>query len=221
MIKLAPSILSADFANLKKEITLIDRSPAHYIHIDVMDGMFVPNISIGLPIITAIRKYTSKPFDVHLMIDEPYRYIEDFKRAGADIITVHAEACRHLHRTLLAIKNQGIKAAVALNPATPLTNIEYVLENVDMVLLMTVNPGFGGSTFIPTVLPKIKRLKEMINTSGVDVEIEVDGGITPDNVQKVIHSGADVIVAGSSVFKNDILQNIDYFYDKFKEACNE
>ena len=221
MIKLAPSILSADFAELGRDITTLHHSPADYIHIDVMDGMFVPNMSIGLPVISAIRKYTDKPFDVHLMIEEPNRYVEDFVQAGADIITIHAEACCHLHRTIQTIKNQGIKAGVVLNPGTPLSAIEYVLEDVDMVLLMTVDPGFGGATFIPEVLPKIKKLKEMLNERNLSVEIEVDGGIKLDNVEKVIKAGANVIVAGSAVFNKDIAQNIANFYTKFKEATNE
>ena len=155
------------------------------------------------------------------MIEEPYRYIDDFVRAGADIITVHAEACRHLHRTIQAIKNHGIKAGVVLNPATPLSSIEYVLEDVDMVLLMTVNPGFGGAAFIPNVLPKIARLRSMINEMGLSVDIEVDGGIKLDNVKEVIQAGANVIVAGSSVFNEDISMNIENFYKKFKEATHE
>lgn len=221
MIKLAPSILSADFANLGQDITILHHSPADYVHIDVMDGMFVPNISLGIPVIQSIRSYTNKPFDVHLMIEEPIRYVEDFARAGADIITVHVEACCHLHRTIQAIKNQGLKAGVVLNPSTPLSSIEYILEDVDMVLLMTVDPGFGGAAFIPNVLPKIRKLKEMIREKNLTTEIEVDGGIKLDNVDKVIKAGANVIVAGSAVFSDDTSANIEKFYDKFREVTNE
>lgn len=221
MVKLAPSILSADFADLRKDILAIEHSSADYIHIDVMDGMFVPNISMGLPVIKSIRRYSSKPFDVHLMIEDPSRYIDDFKRAGADIITVHAEACRHLHRTVMSIKNHGLKAGVVLNPSTPLTELEYILADLDMVLLMSVDPGFGGSSFIPAILPKIRKLRNMVNAVKSTIEIEVDGGIKLDNVSDVVKAGADVIVAGSSVFCNDIRQNIENFYIKFKEVTNE
>ena len=216
MIKLAPSILSADFANLGRDIEMLDKSRAEYIHIDVMDGMFVPNISIGIPVVQSIRKYTDKTFDVHLMVEEPGRYIKDFADAGADIITVHAEACTHLHRTLSAIRGLGKKPGVVLNPATPLSAIEYVLEDVDLVLLMTVDPGFGGAAFIPGVLPKIRKLREMIDKRGLKTEIEVDGGIKVDNVHLVTEAGADVIVAGSAVFKGDANQNINDFYEKFQ-----
>lgn len=215
MTKLAPSILSADFAELGRDITILHNSPTDYIHIDVMDGMFVPNISLGLPVIESIRKYTDKTFDVHLMIEEPARYVADFAKAGADIITVHAEACCHLHRTIQAIKNLGKKAGVVLNPATPLSSIKYVLDDVDMVLLMTVDPGFGGAAFIPAVLPKITRLKDMLAQRGLSAEIEVDGGIKLDNVETVIKAGANVIVAGSAVFRGDTAANIEAFYQKF------
>lgn len=221
MIKLAPSILSADFAELGRDITILHHTPADYIHIDVMDGIFVPNISFGLPVISSIRQYTDKPFDVHLMIMEPLRYITDFVKAGADIITVHAEACKHLHRTIHAIKNQGIKAGVVLNPATPLSAVEYVLEDVDMILLMTVDPGFGGASFIPNVLPKISRLKQMLKERNLSAEIEVDGGIKLDNADKVIKAGANVLVAGSAIFDENIIMNIANFYNRFKEVTNE
>ncbi len=220
MIKLAPSILAADFAELGRDIKIVHQSPADYIHIDVMDGMFVPNLSLGLPVISAIREFTDKPFDVHLMIEEPYRYIGEFVKAGADILTVHAEACCHLHRTIQAVKDHGIKAGVALNPATPLSAIEYVLENVDMVLLMTVDPGFGGAAFIREVLPKISKLKEILEEQNLSAEIEVDGGIKLDNVKTVIEAGANVIVAGSAVFGENTALNITNFYTKFKEASN-
>lgn len=221
MIKLAPSILSADFVELGRDIKILHHSPADYIHIDVMDGMFVPNISFGLPVISSIRQYTDKPFDVHLMIMEPIRYITDFVKAGADIITVHAEACGHLHRTIDCIKKQGVKAGVVLNPATPLQAVEYVLDDVDMVLLMTVDPGFGGASFIPNVLPKIRRLKEMLKERKLSAEIEVDGGIKLDNVHEVIKAGANVLVAGSAVFDENIVMNIANFYNRFKEVTNE
>lgn len=221
MIKLAPSILSADFSALGSDIRMLDTSQADYIHIDIMDGNFVPNLSFGLPVLSSIRKYTAKTFDVHLMIEDPSRYLEDFARAGADLLTVHCESCRHLHRTITAIKELGIKAGIALNPATPLDVVEYVLEDVDMVLLMTVNPGFGGASYIPAVTSKIKKLRTLIEDRGLDTDIEVDGGIKLDNVAGVIAAGANVIVAGSSVFHGDPISNISNFYKKFKEASYE
>lgn len=201
MVKIAPSILSSDFSDLGNEIKRVEASGADYIHIDVMDGHFVPNISIGPPVIKAIRKYTKLPFDVHLMISDPDKYIEDFVQAGADIITVHAEACTHLNRTIQSIKEKNIKAGVVLNPATPLSALDWVLNEIDMVLLMSVNPGFGGQKYIESCTPKIAALRDKIDKLNLNVEIEVDGGIGPDNVGCVVKAGADVVVAGSAVFK--------------------
>ena len=215
MLYLAPSILSADFTNLGNDIKTIDNAGADYIHIDVMDGKFVPSISFGMPVMKAIRKYTDKVFDVHLMIEEPGRYINEFKEAGADIITVHAEACCHLNRTLQAIKNAGCKTGVALNPATPLSVLDYVLEYTDMVLIMSVNPGFGGQSYIPNSTEKIAQIRDIINKRGLDTDIEVDGGINQSNVTEVIDAGANVIVAGSAVFNGDAQKNVEAFKEIF------
>ncbi len=215
MLYLAPSILSADFAYLGNDIKTIDNAGADYIHIDVMDGKFVPSISFGMPVMKAIRKYTDKVFDVHLMIEEPGRYINEFKEAGADIITVHAEACCHLNRTLQAIKNAGCKTGVALNPATPLSVLDYVLEYTDMVLIMSVNPGFGGQSYIPNSTEKIAQIRDIINKRGLDTDIEVDGGINQSNVTEVIDAGANVIVAGSAVFNGDAQKNVEAFKEIF------
>lgn len=211
MNKLAPSILSADFSALGEDVKKVERAGAQYLHIDVMDGSFVPSLSLGFPVIQSIRKLTDMVFDVHLMICDPDRYISQFVDAGADIITVHAEACPHLNRTIASIKEKGVKAGVVLNPATPLTELEYILEDVDMVLLMTVNPGFGGQKYIESCTRKIKELRQMITERGLDIDIEVDGGVKLDNVQKVLDAGANVVVAGSAVFGGDIEQNVKDF----------
>jgi ribulose-phosphate 3-epimerase len=200
MKKIAPSILSADFARLGEEIAAIEAGGADYVHIDVMDGHFVPNITIGPLIVQAVRRVTALPLDVHLMIAEPDRYIADFAKAGADIIVVHAEATNHLHRTVQLIKSLGKKAGVSLNPATPLNVLDYVLEELDLVLLMTVNPGFGGQSFIEACLPKIQTLRGIMDRRGIEAELEVDGGVKTDNIARIAHAGADVFVAGSAVF---------------------
>lgn len=202
MIKLAPSILSADFSILGQEVKDVEKAGADYIHIDVMDGHFVPNITIGPLIAEAIRPVTSLPFDVHLMIDNPGQYISNFVNAGADIISVHTEACQHLHRVLYQIKETGIKAGVVLNPATPVEMIKDVLTDVDLCLLMTVNPGFGGQKFIPSVLKKIKQVKQLKEELGLNFEIEVDGGVNAETAKLCVEAGAEVLVAGSYIFNN-------------------
>jgi len=200
MKKIAPSILSADFSRLGDEIRAVEAAGADYIHIDVMDGHFVPNITIGPLVVEAARRVTSLPLDVHLMIENPDNYIPEFAAAGADIIVVHAEAGHHLHRTIQLIKSLGKKAGVSLNPATPLNVLEYVLDDLDLVLLMTVNPGFGGQSFIDACLPKIHALRAMLDRHGSEAELEVDGGVKTANIARIAHAGADVFVAGSAVF---------------------
>jgi ribulose-phosphate 3-epimerase len=218
MKKIAPSILSADFCRLGDEVRAVEAAGADYIHVDVMDGHFVPNITIGPPVVAALRKVTALPLDVHLMIAAPDRYIADFAAAGADIIVVHAEASTHLHRSIQLIKSLGKRAGVSLNPATPLHCLEYVLADLDLVLLMTVNPGFGGQSFIEECIPKIRSLRAMLDKRGLEAELEVDGGVKTDNIARIAHAGADVFVAGSAVFgSTDYLATIQALKQKAKE----
>jgi ribulose-phosphate 3-epimerase len=200
MIKIAPSILSADFARLGEEVQAVVSAGADYIHIDVMDGHFVPNLTIGPLVVAAVRKITARPLDVHLMIENPDRYIPDFAKAGADIITVHQEAVPHLHRTVQLIKSLGKRAGVSINPATPAASLDVILDDLDLVLVMTVNPGFGGQEFIASGLDKIAALRREIDRRGLNVELEVDGGVKADNIARIAAAGADVFVAGSAVF---------------------
>ncbi|HEY9578161.1 MAG TPA: ribulose-phosphate 3-epimerase [Pseudobacillus sp.] len=200
MVKIAPSILSANFAKLGEEIKEVEIGGADWIHVDVMDGHFVPNITIGPLIVEAVRPVTKLPLDVHLMIENPDLYIEAFAKAGADYITVHAEACPHLHRTIQLIRSFGVKPGVVLNPATPASVLEYIIEDIDLVLLMTVNPGFGGQSFIHSVVPKIREVKQMITAKGLDVLIEIDGGVNTETAKLCTDAGADVLVAGSAVY---------------------
>lgn len=218
MIKLAPSILSADFARLLEDVKKVEKAGCEYLHIDVMDGHFVPNITLGPGIVKSLRKDVNMVFDAHLMIENPDNYIKEFADAGCDIIVVHQEACTHLHRTIQNIKSHGIKAGVALNPATPIETIKYVLQDVDMVLLMSVNPGFGGQSYIPVVTEKIKELKALIDEMNLDIDIEVDGGVKPSNIDEVVNAGANVIVAGSAIFNAG---NIDEAVKSLRENASK
>jgi len=200
---IAPSVLAADFANLQRDIEMINDSNADWFHIDVMDGVFVPNISFGMPVMAAMKKHTKKPMDVHLMIVNPDQYISTFKKVGADILTVHIEACTHLHRTLQTIKAEGMKAGVALNPHTPIHLLEDVIKDIDLVCIMSVNPGFGGQSFIENTYAKVKQLKALITKKGASTLIEIDGGVNIHNAKTLIDAGADVLVAGNFVFKSD------------------
>jgi len=217
MIKLAPSILSADFARLGEQIAEVTRAGADYIHVDVMDGHFVPNITIGAPVVASIRRVTSLPLDVHLMIERPERYIADFINAGADIITVHVEASPHLLSTIQAIKEQGVKAGVSLNPPTPLSAVDKFIHHVDLVLVMSVNPGFGGQPFIQETLPRIANMRKILDNRKPGIELEVDGGINAENAPGIVEAGADVLVAGNSVFRAE--EGISGAMQRLREAA--
>ena len=215
--KLAPSLLAADFGRLGDEVRAVDEAGAAYLHLDVMDGAFVPSISFGMPVIAGLRELTDKVFDVHMMVEEPGRYVEDMRKCGADLITVHAEACTHLDRVINQIHEGGMRAGVALNPATPVSVLDCVLDQVDMVLIMSVNPGFGGQKLIPYTLKKVEAVRRMMDGRGLHGDIQVDGGISPANVRQVLDAGANVIVAGSAVFGQDPAARTREFLEIFKE----
>ncbi len=215
MLKIAPSILSADFSQLAEQVKLVEDAGAQYLHLDVMDGHFVPNLTFGPLVVSALRPHSGLFFDAHLMIEQPERYVEAFVKAGADLITIHAEACPHLHRSIQQIKELGVQVGVALNPATPLGCLEYVLSELDLVLIMTVNPGFGGQRFIPEVLPKIALLRQMIQERGLATDLQVDGGVNLDTVEAVVKAGANVLVAGSAIFQApDVAQAVKSLREK-------
>ena len=218
MIKLAPSILSADFARLLEDVKKVENAGCEYLHIDVMDGHFVPNITLGPNVVKSLRKDVNMVFDAHLMIENPDQYIKEFVDAGCDIIVVHQEACRHLHRTIQNIKSYGVKVGVSLNPATPIETIKHVIQDIDMVLIMTVNPGFGGQSFIDSMIDKIRELKAIVVEQNLNIDIQVDGGIKPSNVADVVKAGANVIVAGSAIFNSsDIKETIIEFRKNAKK----
>ncbi|ANU10513.1 ribulose-phosphate 3-epimerase [Planococcus antarcticus DSM 14505] len=221
MIKIAPSILAADFAKLGEEVLEVEKAGADWIHIDVMDGHFVPNISFGSVVLNAIRPLTKLPMDVHLMIENPDRYIEEFAKAGADFITVHVEACPHLHRTIQLIRSLGVKPGVVLNPHTPIETIQHILEDIDLVLFMTVNPGFGGQKFIHSVVPKVKQLSDMIKEKGLSIEIEIDGGINEETIGACAQAGATIFVAGSAIYsKKDRVEALQAIKKAGEEAIS-
>lgn len=214
---LSPSILSADFAKLGEDVKAAANAGAQWVHIDVMDGAFVPNISLGFPVIKSLRKETDKVFDVHLMIEEPGRYISEFAEAGADLITIHVEAAKHLHRAVQQVKAAGCKVGISLNPATPLCALDHILDEIDMVLIMTVNPGYGGQAYIDAMDQKIRDLRKMADERGLDLDIEVDGGVTADNIAHIKECGANIFVAGSAVFNGDIETNVKKLLEAMEE----
>lgn len=219
--ELAPSLLAADFTRLGEQVRAVEEAGVRYLHLDVMDGCFVPSISFGMPVIASLRAQSDLIFDVHLMIEEPGRYLEEFRRCGADILTVHAESCRHLHRTAARIRELGMRAGAALNPATPPEVLEYVLPELDLVLVMSVNPGFGGQEFLEGSLKKITAVRRMAEQMGCQVKIEVDGGIHPGNAGRIAAAGADILVAGTAVFDGDIVEKVRAFKEVLADGCSE